>query len=85
MKPDEDKLAAGNGDSRGMNGDSNGTTGWPPDWGPQYRFTPEELDAFRQEVSEEELMALLAEIKETGGVSSAEMLEAIERAANGDD
>ena len=67
MKPEDDGPAAGKSESESANPASNETNGWPPDWGPQYRFTPEELERFRQEVSEEELIALVRELEQSGG------------------
>jgi hypothetical protein len=49
-----------------------------------FRFSPEELARIRDEVSEEELIALLKEMEGTGGLTSEEFFRGLEQAAGGD-
>ena len=79
--PDKsDDAAAG---SNGVNG--TGPTDPCADFpGPApIRLSEEELDRLRAEISEEEILALLQEMRETGSISSEELLRSIEEAAAG--
>jgi hypothetical protein len=49
------------------------------------RLSPEELARIRDEVSEEEIIALLREMRETGGLELADFLPELKRAAGIDD
>jgi hypothetical protein len=69
---------------------TNGTNGpWPIDPfaglpGPSpIRLSEEELARIRDEVSEEEIVALLREMERTGGLTSEEFFRGLEEAAGG--
>ncbi|HEX4588462.1 MAG TPA: hypothetical protein VH120_00925 [Gemmataceae bacterium] len=86
MAANEDKPTHPEGDSLSGSGDGNGANGAPPEWGPPFRFNPEELEQFRRELSEEELIALLRELRESGGgYQLSEFLPELKRAAGLDD